>query len=57
MEDGAVGQNLESGPPKDHPSRGFKVGRYPDLPHAQTAIYDSKVNLFFKTGNIPSTWS
>jgi hypothetical protein len=28
------------------------------LPHAQTAIYDSKVNLLLKQGiNIPSTWS
>ena len=26
------------------------------LPHAQTAIYDSKV-VIFKTGNILSTWS
>ena len=26
------------------------------LPHAQTAIYDSKVKLFLKR-NIPSTWS
>jgi hypothetical protein len=27
------------------------------LPHAQTAIYDSKGKVIFKTGNIPSTWS
>jgi hypothetical protein len=27
------------------------------LPHVQTAIYDSKGKVIFKTGNIPSTWS